>query len=201
VKVSAPFVWGKPSQFASGEASVKVPAPFVGGKPSRSASGEASVNEDQPLRVLMVCWGNICRSPTAEGILRNLAHQRGLAVEVDSAGTSDEHRGRPPDRRAIAEAAKRGIDISDQRSRQIRQSDFDDFDLILTADEVVDQRVRRQAPSDSRARIMRMTEPLSDYARYPEVPDPYYGTAEDYREVYDLLERAMGELLESLPRI
>jgi protein-tyrosine phosphatase len=149
----------------------------------------------------MVCWGNICRSPTAEGILRNLAHQRGLSVEVDSAGTSNEHRGSPPDRRAIAEAARRGIDISDQRSRQIRRSDFDDFDLILTADEVVDQRVRRQAPSDSRARIMRMTEPLPDYARYSEVPDPYYGTAEDYREVYDLLERAMGELLESLPRI
>ncbi len=180
---------------------MKVPAPFVGGKPSQSASGAASVKEDQPLRVLMVCWGNICRSPTAEGILRNLAQRRGLAVEVDSAGTSDEHRGSPPDRRAIAEAAKRGIDISDQRARQIRCSDFDDFDLILTADEVVDKRVRRQAPSDSRARIMRMTEPLPDYARYAEVPDPYYGTSEDYRKVYDLLERAMGELLESLHRI
>ena len=146
----------------------------------------------------MVCWGNICRSPTAEGILRHLADQRGLAVEVDSAGTSDEHRGSPPDRRAIAEAARRGVDISDQRSRQIRRSDFDDFDLILTADEMVDRRVRRQAPTDAKARIMKMTNSLADYDRYPEVPDPYYGTPHDYRDVYDLLERSMYALLEEL---
>lgn len=153
---------------------------------------------DEPMRVLMVCWGNICRSPTAEGILRTLASGRGIAVEVDSAGTSDEHRGSPPDRRAIAEAARRGVDISDQRSRQIRRSDFDDFDLILTADEMVDERVRRQAPAGARARIMKMTEALPDFERYPEVPDPYYGAAQDYRDVYDLLERAMNELLTSL---
>ena len=157
-----------------------------------------SVKPDEPLRVLMVCWGNICRSPTAEGILRHLADQRGIAVEVDSAGTSDEHRGSPPDRRAIAEAARRGIDISEQRSRQIRRSDFDEFDLILTADEMVDGRVRRQAPRGARARIMRMTESLPDFDKFPEVPDPYYGTARDYQGVYDLLERAMNELLESL---
>ncbi|MGZ8755992.1 MAG: low molecular weight protein-tyrosine-phosphatase [Acidimicrobiia bacterium] len=157
-----------------------------------------TVKPDEPFRVLMVCWGNICRSPTAEGILRHLAEQRGVAVEVDSAGTSDEHRGSPPDRRAIAEAARRGIDISEQRSRQIRRSDFDDFDLILTADEMVDSRVRRQAPSGARARIMRMTEPLPDFDRFPEVPDPYYGNAGDYQGVYDLLERSMNELLESL---
>jgi protein-tyrosine phosphatase len=146
----------------------------------------------------MVCWGNICRSPTAEGILRHLADQRGIAVEVDSAGTSDEHRGSPPDRRAMAEAARRGIDISGQRSRQIRPSDFDDFDLILTADKMVDRRVRRQAPTGARARILRMTEPLPDFDRYPEVPDPYYGTHQDYRDVFDLLERAMNGFLDSL---
>ena len=156
------------------------------------------MSADTPLRVLMVCWGNICRSPTAEGILRHLAQQRGVAVEVDSAGTSDEHRGSPPDRRAVAEAARRGIDISDQRSRKIVQSDFDDFDLILTADDMVDSRVRRQAPTGARAQIMRMTERLPDFDRYPEVPDPYAGTPAEYREVYDLLERAMSEFLESL---
>jgi len=156
------------------------------------------VTAGRPLRVLMVCWGNICRSPTAEGILRSLADQRGVAIEVDSAGTSDEHHGSPPDRRAIAEAARRGIDISGQRSRPIRSSDFDDFDLILTADEMVDRRVRRQAPGNARARIMRMTESLPDFDDFPEVPDPYYGNAADYREVYDLLERSMNEFLESL---
>ena len=148
----------------------------------------------------MVCWGNICRSPTAEGILRHLAEERGLQIQVDSAGTSDEHRGSPPDRRAVAEAASRGIDISDQRSRQIRRSDFDEFDLILTADDMVDRRVRRQAPASARARIMRMTEPLPDFDRHPEVPDPYYGSSADYQGVYDLLERAMNALLESLER-
>ena len=153
---------------------------------------------DEPLRVLMVCWGNICRSPTAEGILRSLAKEKGVAIHVDSAGTSNEHRGSPPDRRAIAEAAKRGIDISGQRSRQIERSDFDEFDLILTADEMVDDRVRRQAPAGSRARIERMTYPLPDFDRFPEVPDPYYGNAGDYREVYALLERSMTALLESL---
>ena len=180
---------------------VKVRAPFPEEETLTNPSRETTVKEDRPFRVLMVCWGNICRSPTAEGILRQLALQQGLAIEVDSAGTSDEHRGSPPDQRAVAEAVRRGIDISDQRSRQIRRSDFNDFDLILTADELVDRRVRRLAAPDSRARIMRMTEPLADYARYPEVPDPYYGTSEDYRNVYDLLERAMTELLESLPRI
>ena len=148
----------------------------------------------------MVCWGNICRSPTAEGILRHLAEERGLQIQVDSAGTSDEHRGSPPDRRAVAEAASRGVDISDQRSRQIRRSDFDEFDLILTADAMVDRRVRRQAPASARARIMRMTEPLPDFDRHPEVPDPYYGTSADYQAVYDLLERAMNALVESLER-
>jgi protein-tyrosine phosphatase len=156
------------------------------------------VSVDEPLRVLMVCWGNICRSPTAEGILRHLAGQRGIALEVDSAGTSDEHRGSPPDRRAIAEAARHGIDISDQRSRKIVRSDFDDFDLILTADDMVDSRVRRQAPTGARAQIMRMTERLPDFDRYPDVPDPYSGTPAEYREVYDLLERAMSEFWESL---
>ena len=146
----------------------------------------------------MVCWGNICRSPIAEGILRHLAEEKGTAIEVDSAGTSDEHRGSPPHRPAVAEAARRGIDISDQRSRKVRPSDFDEFDLILTADEMVDSWVRRRAPASSRARIKRMTEALPDFERYPEVPDPYYGSAHDYREVYDLLERAMTEVLRSL---
>jgi protein-tyrosine phosphatase len=146
----------------------------------------------------MVCWGNICRSPMAEGILRKLAAERGVLVEVDSAGTSDEHRGDPPHSRAIAQAASRGIDISAQKARQIRRRDFDDFDLILTADETVDKRVRNQAPPVSKAKIAGMTESLPDFDSFPEVPDPYYGTEEDYREVFDLLERALGELVDSL---
>ncbi|MGH8926920.1 MAG: low molecular weight protein-tyrosine-phosphatase [Acidimicrobiia bacterium] len=156
------------------------------------------MNRTQPLRVLMVCWGNICRSPTAEGILRHLAGQRGVAIEVDSAGTSGGHSGSPPHRRAIAEAARRGLDISDLRARKLMASDFANFDLILTSDQKVDDRVRRQAPPGSRARIMRMTEPLPDFERFPEVPDPYFGSEEDYRLVFDLLERALNQLLDDL---
>lgn len=146
----------------------------------------------------MVCWGNICRSPTAEGILRHLAQARGLAVEVDSAGTSNEHAGSPPDHRAISEAARRGIDLAGLRARQIRPSDFFDFDLILTADGMVDRVVRRQAPPDTRATIRRMTETGPDFAQYPDVPDPYFGGAEEYTLVFNLLERALTGLLASL---
>lgn len=146
----------------------------------------------------MVCWGNICRSPTAEGILRKLASERGLAIEVDSAGTSDEHRGDPPHRRAITEARRRGIDLVNLRARQIGLNDYSDFDLILTADQMVDRIVRQKAPSGSRARIMRMTEFGPDFDDQPDVPDPYYGTEEDYTFVFDLLDRACAGLVDSL---
>ena len=146
----------------------------------------------------MVCWGNICRSPTAEGILRKLALEKGLAIEVDSAGTSDEHRGDPPHRRAIAEAHRRGVDLARLRARQIRISDYSNFDLILTADQTVDRLVRRQAPPGSRARIMRMTEWGPDFEVHPDIPDPYFGNEEDYTFVFDLLERACVGLVDSL---
>jgi protein-tyrosine phosphatase len=149
----------------------------------------------------MVCWGNICRSPTAEAILRCLASAKGIAIEVDSAGTSDEHRGDPPHRRAVAEAHRRGIDLRGLRARQIRLSDFAEFDLILTADQMVDRIVRLQAPPGSRARIMRMTQMGPDFNKYPDVPDPYYGTEDDYSFVFDLLERALDGLVESLSNL
>ena len=154
------------------------------------------------MRILFVCMGNICRSPSAEGVFRALLAQRApqLSVDLESAGTHDYHVGEPPDDRSIAAALRRGIDLSALRARTVRASDFDEFDLILTADETVDRRVRSQAPGSAKARIMRMTEPLPDFDRYPEVPDPYYGTSADYRDVYDLLDRSMNALLESLER-
>lgn len=155
-------------------------------------------SDPAPYRVLMVCWGNICRSPAAEGILRHLAASRGLEVEVDSAGTSREHEGQEPHRRTAAEARSRGFDVSDQRARQIRPDDFARFDLVLTADATVDRIVREKAPSGSRARILRMTEVGPDFDQWPEVPDPYYGDQSDYVQVFDLLERAMAGLVETL---
>jgi protein-tyrosine phosphatase len=146
----------------------------------------------------MVCWGNICRSPAAEGILRHLASARGVEVEVDSAGTSREHEGQAPHRRTIAEAGRRGFDVSGQRARHLRRDDFDRFDLILTADDTVDRLVRERAPAQASARIIKMTEVGPDANEWPEVPDPYFGTDQDYVLVFDLLERALGGLLDTL---
>ncbi|HEU4749654.1 MAG TPA: low molecular weight protein-tyrosine-phosphatase [Acidimicrobiia bacterium] len=146
----------------------------------------------------MVCWGNICRSPAAEGILRHMAIARGAEVEVDSAGTSREHEGQAPHRRTIAEAGRRGFDVSGQRARQLRRDDFDRFDLILTADDTVDRIVRERAPAQASARIIKMTEVGPDANEWPEVPDPYFGTDQDYVLVFDLLERALGGLLDTL---
>jgi len=151
-----------------------------------------------PYRILMVCWGNICRSPAAEGILRHLAAERGIEIEVDSAGTSHEHEGQAPHRRTIAEAHRRGIDVSGHRARQIRKEDFESYDLILTADDTVDRIVRERASETTPARVLKMTEVGPDAEQWPEVPDPYFGTEKDYVLVFDLLERALGGLVDTL---
>ena len=139
-------------------------------------------------RVLFVCLGNICRSPTAEGLARSMLSE-GDDIVTDSAGTGSYHAGSPPDPRAIAEAASRGIDISDLRSRQVERSDFDRFDLIVAMDRSNLANLKRIAPDDCRAtvRLMLASE---------EVPDPYYD--DGFEHVYDLLEGAMRDLLADL---
>jgi protein-tyrosine phosphatase len=150
-------------------------------------------------RILFVCWGNICRSPTAEGIMRSLVEAEGLAgdVEVDSAGTSREHEGDRPDRRAVAEAAARGIDIGGQRARPVRADDWERFDLLLAADDMVERRLLRMAPDESsRAKVHRMTAFGPDAGTVDEVPDPYYGGPDGFVHVYDVLVRACTGLLD-----
>jgi protein-tyrosine phosphatase len=156
----------------------------------------------RPFRVLFVCWGNICRSPTAEGILRRCVDEAGLAdrIEVDSAGTSDEHAGSPPDRRAQAEARRRGLDISGLRARRVTPGDWDRYDLLLVADPLVESRLLRQAP---RGAPLEKVEHITSFvaADRPggvpdEVPDPYYGGADGFREVYDILESACAGILD-----
>jgi protein-tyrosine phosphatase len=157
--------------------------------------------EPDPFRVLFVCWGNICRSPTAEGILRRRIDDAGLAgqVEVDSAGTSDEHTGSPPDRRAQAEARKRGLDLSGQRARRVRRDDWDRFDLLLVADGMVERSLLRQAPREAPLEKVERITAFVDAGRAAavgdEVPDPYYGGAGGFTEVYDLLEAACDGIL------
>ena len=152
------------------------------------------------IRVLFVCTGNICRSPSAEGVLRKMAAEAGLAetIEVDSCGTHGYHSGDPPDPRAIRQAARRGYDIRQQRARTLRDEDFTRFDLILGMDSGHLHLLGRMAPEGIGAEIGL----LMDYAKGTEggreVPDPYYGDARDYDLALDLIERGVAGLLRSL---
>ncbi len=145
----------------------------------------------EPLRLLMVCLGNICRSPTAEGLFRARIADSPLAgqVEVDSVGTGPWHVGRPPDPRAIECAAGHGVDISGLRGRLLEPADFERFDWLLCADRSVLCDVRELAPLDATAR----TALLLDWAGMPEgeheIPDPYTGQANHFEEVWQLLDR------------
>ena len=151
-------------------------------------------------RVLMVCLGNICRSPTATGVLQALAArtlQPGV-LYVEGAGTADYHVGEPPDRRTVEHGLRRGYDLRQLRARQVASQDFHDFDLILSVDQPNLASLRRSAPAGARARLGL----LLDYApQQPlrEVPDPYYGQAADFERVLDLCEWAAQGLLSSWP--
>lgn len=140
------------------------------------------------MKVLMVCTGNICRSPTAEGVLRELARREALTLHVESAGTHDYHVGEPPDERAQHHARRRGYDLSRQRARRVRKSDFQEFDLILAMDRGHLGILQRQCPAEHRAK-------LRLFAAQREVPDPYYGGPEGFEQVLDLVEAACRELL------
>jgi protein-tyrosine phosphatase len=150
-------------------------------------------------RVLMVCMGNICRSPTAEGVLRRKLRDAGLqeAVEVDSAGTHDYHVGAPPDLRAQQHALRRGYDLSALRARQVNVADFERFDLVLAMDEQNLERLQRLCPPARRKRLRL----LMSFAGVPGrtvVPDPYYGGVGHFDEVLDLVERACDGLVAEL---
>ena len=152
-----------------------------------------------PTRLLFVCWGNICRSPTAEAVMRRMAEDAGLAdlVVVDSAGTSSEHDGGSPDRRAIAEADRRGLDLRGQRARRVRPTDWDDYDLLLVADNAVEASLLRQAPPGADlAKVRRMTAFGPDAGTIDEVPDPYYGGPDGFELVYEVVSRACDGLLD-----
>jgi len=143
------------------------------------------------MRVLVVCTGNICRSPTGEGVLKHLAERAKLPVEFDSAGTHDYHVGEAPDRRAIAHAKKRGYDISMLRARQLVQEDFEKFDLLLAMDRGHLRILERMCPAGSRHK-------LRLFAAGEDVPDPYYGGAEHFEAAFDLIEKAAKRLLDEL---
>jgi protein-tyrosine phosphatase len=148
------------------------------------------------VRVLFVCTGNICRSPTAEGVFRHHVLQAGLRdlVEIASAGTQDYHVGECPDRRAIAVARKRGYDLSSQTARQLRDSDFLQFDHLLAMDRGHLSLLVRRSPAEHREKI-RLFMDHAPHLPHREVPDPYYGNVEGFELVLDLIEAASQGLL------
>jgi protein-tyrosine phosphatase len=151
------------------------------------------------VKLLFVCMGNICRSPTAEGVMRHLLREEGLEDEIviDSAGTGAWHVGNPPDRRATAAAQQRGI-VLDGAARQVRPSDFEDFDLLLVADRENLADLRAIAPDDAaraKVRLLREFDPASASAPDLDVPDPYYGGPDGFDDVLDLVEAACRGLL------
>jgi protein-tyrosine phosphatase len=144
-----------------------------------------------PLRLLFVCSGNICRSPTAEAVMRRLVDEAGLAgdIDVDSAGTGDWHVGEPPDPRAVAAARNRGLAVTGT-ARQITPADFDEFDLILAVDDENLRRLRRITPPGAAGRVRKLAA--------QDVPDPYYGGPDGFEVALDLIEKHSRALLDEL---
>jgi len=151
------------------------------------------------MRILFVCMGNICRSPTAEGVFRRLVAERapGMAIEVDSAGTHDYHVGDPPDPRSIAAASRRGVDLSHLRARMVSDEDFERFDLIIAMDRLNRATLLDRSPEPFRERIRLFME-FAGSGEIEDVPDPYYGGTPGFERVLDLAEEAAAGLLDEL---
>ena len=149
--------------------------------------------------ILFVCMGNICRSPAAEGIMKQMVQEQGLenCFHIDSAGTYGYHEGELPDSRMRSHAMKRGYKLT-SRSRPIKYDDFDRFDLIIGMDDHNISSLRQMAPTpESQKKIKRMTD-FCRHHSYSHVPDPYYGGASGFELALDLLEDACEGLLEEL---
>jgi protein-tyrosine phosphatase len=148
------------------------------------------------MKILMVCLGNICRSPLAEGILQDKAEKAGLNWTIDSAGTNGFHIGEAPHRLSQKVALQHGIDISRQRARQFTVADFDNFDIIYAmADEVVDEMkwiVKTKYNADKCDLLMNELHP----GKNENVPDPWYGPEPGYHEVYDMIDAACDKIIE-----
>jgi protein-tyrosine phosphatase len=150
----------------------------------------------KPIKVLFVCMGNICRSPTAEGVFRKMVQDQGLEqkILIDSAGTHSYHVGSPPDNRAQAAARDRGVDLSQLRGRQFTVQDFADFDYIMVMDKSNQRDVLSLRDSEQGGTVKLFLE-YAEKADIQEVPDPYYGGNRGFEHVLDLIEDASSGLL------
>src|SRR5690348_12297863 len=151
------------------------------------------------ISVLVVCTGNICRSPTAEGVLRHLVGKRGISdrVKVESAGTHDYHVGEGPDPRSVRHAAKRGYDLSVLRASQVSPRDFHEHDYILAMDRGHLRILRAMAPADAKARLALFLEASARW-KGEDVPDPYYGGVEGFERVLDMVEETAERWLDRI---
>lgn len=147
------------------------------------------------MKVLMVCLGNICRSPLAEGILRSKVRSNGLDWEVDSAGTGSWHVGQGPDERSVAVAYKNGLDISQQRARQFHYPDFENFDIIYAMDSSNYNDIRRLAIDDSEREKVKLILNESAPGMNGNVPDPYWDD-DGFDKVYHMLDEACERIME-----
>ena len=170
---------------------------------SRIAGGRAAagsmMNHDAAIKVLFVCMGNICRSPSAEGVFRKLVEEQGLAndIGIDSAGTIGYHVGESPDARAQAAALERGIDLSTLRARQFTPEDFIVFDYIIAMDEDNLRNILELDPGDGKAEVSLFLQ-FADQFDEREVPDPYYGGSNGFQRVLDMIEDASHGLLKHI---
>lgn len=150
------------------------------------------------MKILMVCLGNICRSPLAEGILQDKIAQRSLNWAVDSAGTGGWHAGQGPDERSVSTAWVNGIDISNQRARKFLVADFDRFDHILVMDSQNMTDVLRLARHDDDRQKVELIMNFSRPQRNTNVPDPYYGGPEGFQKVFDMLDEACEAFIQQV---
>ena len=155
----------------------------------------------EKVSVLFVCMGNICRSPTAQGVFRKLVEDAGLEelIEIDSCGTHAYHVGKEPDPRARETALRRGLDISDLRARQIQPEDFERFDYILAMDEDNHYALSLICPLEHQEKLQLFME-FAPHWGEREVPDPYYGGETGFEQVFDMVEEAARGLLEAIRR-
>ncbi|RED51261.1 low molecular weight protein-tyrosine-phosphatase [Aestuariispira insulae] len=155
------------------------------------------------IRILFVCTGNICRSPTGEGVFRHLLAEAGLSdrIETDSCGMGAWHVGEAPDPRTVKAARARGIDLSDLRARKIRAADFHDFDYLLAMDRGHYDEMVAQAPVGTEAKIRMFLEPVAKGSANADVPDPYYGGADGFELVLDLIDEASRAWIDQLKQV
>jgi protein-tyrosine phosphatase len=148
------------------------------------------------MKILMVCLGNICRSPLAEGIMKQKIKQRGLDWEVDSAGTGSWHQGEKPDPRSIYTASQHGLDITSQRARQLQSADLDDYDLILAMDHSNYEDILRKAFAKSHEDKVKMIMEYVHPGKTESVPDPYWDD-DGFEKVYNMLDEACERIVEA----